>query len=478
MSLKNSVISSLRWVLFAKFGSQLVSWACTFVVMRLLHPDDYGLIAMATVFVGLAIMINEMGLTQALVQAKSIGTRELRQALGLVTLINSAFFLAFCLAAPAIASFFGEARLVQLVPALASQFLLLIFFVVPSALLERDMAFRYKSINEVITILAGSLLTLYLAWTGWGVWSLVLGNLSAMALRVVCLNLQRPFWHWPSFDFTGFSGFVRYGGYTTANRILWYLYSQADVFIIGRMLGKTQLGYYSVGMQLASLPLQKVAAILGQVGHAAYSRLQEEGERVAQYVLKASRLMAFVAFPVFFGLSAVTPELITVVAGTQWLPAILPMQLLALAFPLRAMNLTLTPVVSGLGRPDVTTRTVIAAILVLPAAFYLGARLDGLRGVSLVWVLVFPLWACYAMHISLRLIGLPLRRFLATALWPALYAGLMFAVVQGLRLATDGMPALPRLGLLSVSGAAVYAGLMWGTHRAECRELLGFVRKS
>lgn len=478
MSVKNSVLSSLRWTLFAKFGSQVVSWACTLVVMRLLHPDDYGLNAMAVAIIALCIMVNEMGLGQAIVQAKEIGERELRQALGLVVIINTSLFIALCLLAPVIAGFFAEPRLKTLIPALAAQFLILIFFVIPNARLERDMQFRYKSINEVIATLTGSLVTLGLAWFDYGVWSLVIGNLATLSVRTICLNTQRPFWHLPSFQFAGFGHFVRFGGYTTLNRVLWYLYSQADVFIIGKLLGKTELGYYSVGMQLASLPLQKVAAILNQVGHAAYSRLQEERELVAQYVFKAGRLMSFVSFPVFWGLSAVTPELVTLVGGDKWLPAILPMRLLALVFPIRALNLTLSPVVSGLGRPEVTARTLFVAMLVMPLGFYVGARLDGLRGVCIAWLLIFPLWSLLSMRMSLQLIGLSLRAFLKVAFWPALFAGVMLGLVELARLGLDGQHLITRLLVLVVTGALSYGGAMWLLRNRECRELMGYLRRS
>lgn len=479
MSFKNTVLSSLRWTLFAKFGSQLVSWACTLVVMRLLHPDDYGLMAMATALIALCVLINEMGLGQAVVQAKTIATQELKQVFGLVVLINGSLSALLCLTAPAVAAFFGEPRLTAIIMALAAQFLILMFMVIPSALLDREMLFRYKSINEVLATVTGAAVTLSMAWLGYGVWALVVGSLATVTVRTVCLNLQKPFLHRPSFDFGGFGHFLRFGGYTTANRVLWYLYSQADVFVIGRLLGKTQLGFYSVGMQLASLPLQKVGAVLNQVGHAAYSRMQDERERerVGQYVVKAARIMAFVSFPVFFGLSAVTPELIYVVGGTQWLPAILPMQLLSLVFPLRAMNLTLTPVVSGLGRPDITLRTLLIAVVVMPSSFYLGGMWDGLRGVCLAWVVIFPLWSLYAMKQSLKLIALPLRAFLSAARWPALLAGTMYGAVSAGRWGLSELHELPRLLLLGALGAAVYAGLFWTLRRQECRELLGSLKQ-
>lgn len=478
MSLKNNVLSGLRWTLVAKLGNQLVSWACTLVVIRLLHPDDYGLMAMATTFISVCVMVNEMGLSQALVQAKTVSERELRQTFGLVVLLNGGFFLLFCLVAPLIAGFFGEPRLKLLLPALAIQFLLLIFFAIPNALLDRDMAFRYKSINEVIAVTAGSLATLVLAWLGYGVWALVWGNLLALLIRIICMNIVRPFLMWPSFDFSGYSGFAKIGGYITLNRILWYVHTQADMLIVGKLLGKTTLGYYAVAMQLASLPLQKVAVIVGTVGHAAYSRLQEQRQLAGSYALKSASVMAFACFPVFFGLSAVSHEIIALVGGPKWASAVLPMQLLALIFPLRALNLVLTPLASGLGRPDITSRSLAVAAVMLPFAFYLGARLDGLRGVCLAWVLVFPVWSLFAMNMTLRLVDLRLRDFVRVSAWPACASAVMYALVMALREALLPMPELPRLALLALSGAGFYAGVMWGLRRDACRELLRQIRQS
>ena len=100
---------------------------------------------------------------------------------------------------------------------------------------------------------------------------------------------------------------ARFGGFITIDRLLWYVYSQADALIIGKLLGKEILGLYSVGMHLASLPMQKLAGMLNEIGFSAFTRLQEDRAGLREHFIKAVRLLSLLSFPVFFGISSVAP---------------------------------------------------------------------------------------------------------------------------------------------------------------------------
>ena len=156
--------------------SQSFTWAVTLVVVRLLTPADYGLLAMAMIFVGFLSRLAELGLGSAVVQRAEVDTPLLRKAFGLILLVHASLFLLLFISAPLISAFMGEPRLVSLVRVLSALFLISAFQVVPEALLQRRLEFRRQSLNDFRSVIVGSLAVLAAALAGWGVWSLVLGS--------------------------------------------------------------------------------------------------------------------------------------------------------------------------------------------------------------------------------------------------------------------------------------------------------------
>ena len=161
---------------------------------------------------------------------------------------------------------------------MALQFLLMIFAVIPSAQLSRQLQFRTLSVTELSAAVAGSLTTLTLALAGAGVWALVVGGLLTTLWTSIALNVAAPFLKWPRLSLTGTRSLVFFGGKVTLSRLLWLTYSQADVVIVGRLLGKDELGVYSVALHLASLPAQRLNAIVNQVSFPAFARIQGDAE--------------------------------------------------------------------------------------------------------------------------------------------------------------------------------------------------------
>ena len=248
-------------------------------------------------------MLAEGGLGSALVQSRDVDDSGLRSMFGLVILINIALFILLVTAAPAIAAFFGEDRLVLLIRVLGAQLLLLMFAAIPGAMLARALDFKRPALIGLASSVCGGLTTLALALAGYGVWALVLGTLVMHVCTVVALNVVSPFLAWPDFSLHGARGLTAFGWRVTVGRVLWFLYSQADIVIAGRLLGKELLGIYSVSMHLASLPVQRVMSILNNVAFPAFASIQQDRAQVKAAVLKMVRLVSLIGFPVTWGLA-------------------------------------------------------------------------------------------------------------------------------------------------------------------------------
>jgi O-antigen/teichoic acid export membrane protein len=477
MSFQARIRSGLFWSGGSRLVAQVLNWAITVVVIRLLSPSDYGLMAMATVFVSFLTLLAGAGLAEALVQAREVNDRTLRGALAAVILMDLSLFALQYLAAPSIARFFEEPRLIAIVRVLALQFVVSIFSVIPSSLLARALDFRPLSLAQLASSVFGSISTLVLALLGQGVWALAIGTLVSQLVSTLAVNLAAPFLKWPDFSMPGLGSLIRFGGQMMAARILWLLYSQADVLIAGKLLGKDLLGYYSVSMHLASMPVQRVSAIINQVAFPAFASIQDDAKSVSSYVFRAFGILSFVGFPVFLGISSIAPELVDVVLGTRWTQAIIPLQLLALIMPLRLIGNFLPSAVDGVGRPDISLKNLAWACAIMPPAFLVGAH-SGLAGMSLAWALVFPLVFLLNVSRALPVLGLRVRDLLHALSASAFCGAAMYGAVSAARfLAAGQISGIALLALLVVVGVVTYGALVLAFNRGPARELASLLMR-
>lgn len=476
MSIREQAISGLKWTAGGKLAAQIITWAITLVVIRLLTPEDYGLLAMASVFVAFMLMMSEAGLTPALIQKQDLAETSLRNVFAIVIVINLGLMLLLNLLAPAIANFFGEDRLIPILQVLSLRFLLSIFGTLPSVKLYRDLKFKDLSLMHLAATILGSISTLILAFAGFGVWALVLGNLLTSFINVVTLNVIAPTHLLPNFSLLGMRSLLVYGGNITLARLLWFFFTQIDVIIVGKLLGKEMLGFYSVSMQLASLPVQRISAIVNQVAFPVFSKIQSDLDQFRQFVLKAIRILSLVAFPVLWGISSIANELVLLLFGEKWETAILPLQLLALMMPFRMIANFLPSATDALGRPDIGMKNVLLASAIMPIAFLIGSQW-GLLGVALAWVTIYPIVLSINIHRMLSAMNLGFYNFVY-AITPALISALgMYMVVRAINLfaGTHLSQSLMLMAMILV-GIIVYFSLTLLFNRNGYNELIDLVK--
>jgi len=476
VNIKEKVLSALRWTVLARVTAQAVTWGITLVVIRLLAPADYGLMAMSEVFFGLLLMLSDAGLGQALVQAKTINERQTRQMFGVLVLMSAALFAALFLAAPAIGAYYGKSKVTDITRWLSLGFLLVPFITIPTALLERDIDFKRKSLVELAAAILSAVVILVLAYHGYGIWALVTGRLLNLLIQVVGLNIIRPYFKIPLFSFDAARGLIRFGGLYTGTSVLWFVYSQADIIIAGRVLSEEQMGYYAVAMYLAAIASVKVMPLLNQVALPAYSRLQDDPSAVGYYFLKVVRVVAMLTFPVFFGLAVVAPEFVRLVLGEKYEGAILPIVLLSLAMPMRMISNLFPAMVYGRGRPGVEMGNTLFGLLVMPVAILIGVQY-GILGLCLAWLIGFPLVFGFQLLRSAKIAAVPPMAVLRATV-PALVASLL---MSGAVLAIKHLPLTVvghalELALLVAAGGAAYVVVLRVSFRDRIREFFSVVR--
>ena len=477
MDIGSKAVAGLRWLSGAKFVGQLFAWVITLVVIRLLTQADYGLMAMAMLFVNFLMLLNELGLGAVLIQREQLDEEEVRRIFGIVLLINAIFFTILFLSAPLMAAFFNEPGLASIIQVLSFQFLIGAFEVVPVSLLERELDYKKKSLVYLGASVSGGITTLLLALNGFGVWSLVWGSMTSMTLKTIGINIVSPFLRLPSFSLSGLRRTLSFGGLVTIERTMWFFYIQADVLIIGKLLGKEALGLYAVAMHISSLVMHKIGGIINDVVFPAFSRIQGDPDKVAHYFLKTVRIMSFVVFPLFFGMAAVADEFVAVVLGEKWSEIGPILSILVLVMPLRMVSNLLPPALQGVGRADTSVYNLGLAMVLMPLSFVVASPW-GLMGVSLAWLVAFPIVFYMMMARSVKYLNVTLMQVFSAMAPPAISSAVMLLVIYGIKASMgSAMQALVALTAYVVCGVVVYGLLSMGPQRRYFNEVLALVRR-
>jgi O-antigen/teichoic acid export membrane protein len=425
---RQAVSSGLKIIALSKLSTQIITWGMTFFVLRILDPSDYGLVAISAAITMLFGLIAEFGLSAAIIQAKSTNRQQLASLFGYGIVLNICIVAVLQCIAPLVVNIYADARLEAVIRVASLQFLLTSLCMLPDAKMQREMNFRFIAKLEFTLGVFTGVCTLILAYSGYGYWSLVISPLFSMLLRTVLLNLVAQQWVRPRLSIGQTRGLLVFGSLTLMTRFLGHLLSQTDVLIAGLFLTKEALGMYAVAMQLATMPLSKIMSVINQVAFPELSRMnREEGVR-GEVLMHGGRMVLYLLFPVLWGLAAVAPFVVHILMGDKWEDAILPLQLVCIALPLRAISGLCSTALSAVGRVDIVLWNVVIGFGIFPVIFYYGAQY-GVVGVAWAWVISTPLFVIITLMQASPVLGLAMRQVLRSLISPALSAGAMYLLI-------------------------------------------------
>lgn len=465
------VRSAIIWRSGSQIVAQLVTWCSTFFVIRLLDPADYGLFAMTQVVLSLLNLLNGYSFTGALVQAKEVTRTQIRQVLGMLILLNFSLAALQFLTAPLAADYFRSPIVADMLRVQALLYLTTPFIMVPQALLSRRMDFRTQARVNITAALLAAIVAPTCALMGFGVWTLVLSPLTLFTTRAIGLFLLGRWWVWPSFRFTGAGAVFGFGMAVLVSEVLWFVQTQADVFIAGHSMPAHEVGIYTTSLFLTQILINKFVPSLNEVAFPAYSRIQGDRAMVAAGFAKSVRLIMLVAMPFSLGLALTAEPLVLTVLGAKWADTIPVIRILGCAMPFVTLQILYTPATNALGRPGIAAWISGAGAIIMPAAYLIAVH-HGTVGMAYAWLLGFPLLTLVATILSLPVIGISIRMLLA-ALAPSIVAGgAMAAVVLGADRALPQLPPFVHLAALSVIGATAYALTLLIAARPVIAELI------
>jgi teichuronic acid exporter len=471
-----SLARSVGWNAVSDWVSQIFSWAAFLIVMRLLTPKDFGVAALASLAMPYLAQITGFGIGRAVVMLRELSADQMAQlntvsfGLGIVC-----FTFAALLAKP-FALFFKTPALAPVMIVASIGLITGGLQVVSGGTLLKQMRFRLFSLLGAATAVIAAIATLSLALLGVGYWALVLGNLFAGLIRtVVLLRIQPCRLAWPRLNSVREP--LIFGWHVMVSMLALNSYQRLDNFVAGRVLGQSALGLYGTAWELAYVPIEKVTSLVTTVIPTYLAAVQSEPAALRRYLRGLTEVIALATFPATFGLGLVANELVPLFFGHKWDGMIGPLQVLSFYTAFRSIVALLPKVLTAAGHVRYVMWNDLAALVILPPAFYLGSHY-GTTGIAWGWVAAYPFVALPLYHKTFQAIDMRAREYLG-AIRPAL--GGTIAMVVAVELAKHSVfstrTLLLRLVLDVTVGALVYVGWLWSAHKERMFVLVQMARQ-
>jgi len=458
MSLRQKTIKALIWAFGARFFRQTINFVILAILARLLEPNDFGLLGMATVFYGLAMIFSEMGISTALIQKKDADNLHFSSVFWLNVATGILLTLLMVAISPLVAIFYGEIQLRAILSVIALNFVISSFSIVQRTIFKKQMNFKIISVCESVAIVISGVIGVYMAFTGFGVWSLV-SQMMTFTLANTVLVWMISSWR-PKFVFSlnAIKDIFHFSINITAFRILNYFGRNVDYLLIGKFLGAQALGYYTLAYKLMLVPLQNFTWIVNRVMFPAYSKIQDDKERVRKAYMKVIKAISLITAPLMLGLMALAPEFVLVVFGAKWQPAILLIRILCICGFVQSIHSTLGALVQSQGKANLLLKLGIQGTFFTILAITIGLRW-GIYGVAILYTSEQLLWSTYAQNIGNSLIGLKLNVFVKPIIRPFTIALFMSAGILILKPIIKGIDII-NLICYSIAGFLVYAAMI------------------
>lgn len=475
-SLDRALLSGIAWTAALRWSSQVVSWAATILVARILVPADYGLVSMATIPIGLARMVEDFGLDAILIQDRTIVDTRQAQLAGFILGIGGVLSaLSLALSLP-IAAFFKEPQVAQIIVVMSLLFITDALQVVPRAILQRRLAFTHLALAFFLQIVVTQSILVAGALAGWGFWALVVSNVTAAVVITAILCWWAPYAvHWPK-HIKQLAQPLAQGWRVMASRFTYYAYATSDQTIVGRVLGKDALGTYSFALTFVNLPFQEASSIVTKVVPGIFSEVQHRQDELRRYFLMLTECLAYITLPMAVGLALTADIVVNVVLGPNWSEVVIPLRVMCAFAAFQGLQILISPLLMWTGQFRAQMWCSVVTGIALPLAFLASAN-HGLVTIAAVWAVVYPLSNIPALKFGLQTVSVSFLGWLDTAKPAAVGCVVMALGVLVTRAVTAGHSDVVQLGTAMVAGALSYASVIWLLYRARVLALVDFVKK-
>ena len=414
MSLKKKTIRGLKWSGVSQVTKQISQFIITAILARLLSPEDFGLIGMAMVFTGFAMIFNELGISSALIQKQNTHEEHLSSAFWLNILVGFFLMVLFIALAPVIAWFYKKPILQPVISVMSVGFFISGFTVVQQAIITKRMDFKSLSIRDIVATTVGGAVGIVMALRGFGLWSLV-GQFLMFTFLNSSLLWFISDWR-PKFIFSrvAVKDIFHFSANLTGFNVVNYFARNVDYLLIGKFLGSEALGFYTLAYKLMMLPLQNISWVITKVMFPAFSKIHQDLKKVQDNYLNLIYVISLVSFPTMITLFFLSSDLIVLIFGHKWVAVIPVIKVFCFCGMVQAIATTVGVIYQSQGRPDIQLKfSLFISIPSVVIAVMLGMK-KGIYYIALFYTIRTFIVAVLSFAIMGRLIGLKWKRIIET----------------------------------------------------------------
>lgn len=463
------------WNFTAYFLGKFVVLITTSILARLLAKTDFGLVAVAVVAINYLSVLKDLGLGVALIQRKG----DVQEAADTVFTINLVIGLVLSTLviplAPFVAGYFRDPQVIPVLRWMGISFIINALGSVHTNWLVRDLDYRRKLVPELGGALIKGVISISMAYLGYGVWSLVFGQIGGAVASVILVWIILPWRPRLTVDRSVAGSLMKFGVSVTLIDVITQITDNLDYVIVGRLFGLVPLSIYTLAYRLPEMLLIGNLWVMGGVVFPAFSSLQDRPEELRRGFLASVRLVELVAVPVCLGLLIAAEPIVRVVFGDQWLEAIPVLRVLAIYAWVYSLGYHVGGFYKAIGRPDILLRLSILTLIVIVPSLLIGARF-GIIGVALGHLIAVLIRRIISLGLATRFVNVSILDIFGELRTSLLGALVMVPVVLAVSYFTRGLNPFLQLGLIILSGAISYLGVLWWLEKENLTRLLHLVR--
>lgn len=350
---KKNVLGSLFWRFSERTAAQGVGFVVSVILARLLTPEDYGLIGLITVFISIATVFVSSGFGNALIQKKNVTQTDFSSVFYFSIFMGAAMYIILFICAPFIASFYNNPVLTPVVRVLSLSLVIAGVNSVQQAYVSKTMQFKRFFFSTIIGTLVSAVIGIFMAYKGYGVWALVIQNLSNQIMDTFILWFTVKWRPTLEFSFTEMKKMFSYGWKLLFSSLLDTVYNNLYSLVIGKFYSAKDLGYYNRGRNIPNMVITNINGSIQSVMFPAFSNCQGDKVRLKAMVRRSIMTSTYIIMPAMIGLAAVARPLTVLLLTEKWLPSVPFMQFSCFILAFWPVHTTNLQAINAVGRSDI-----------------------------------------------------------------------------------------------------------------------------
>ncbi|GGK56648.1 MOP flippase family protein [Rufibacter glacialis] len=431
MDNKQKAINGGKWVTISTVTNTLLQFLQIAILARLLDPLAFGVVSISTLIINFFNIFANLGFSNSIIHKQESDRNILSTLYGLNIGLGIIIFLLINACSFLIVDFYDEPRLYRVLRVSSFYFLIVYVGQIYSILLQKELLFKPVAIIEILAVLAGTSVTITLAYLGFEELSLIYGQLTMQAVKSVLQIMYGKKFFLPTlhFDLKKVKDHLMFGIYNVGDGLFNFFQSNLDTIAIGGVLGVKMLGYYTIAYQLAIFPITRLNPIVLQVAYPVIAKMKTNTQELKRSYLKILDLVSYVNFPLLAGLYITAESIVPLVYGPGWEPTIHLIKIFVFVSAFSCLSHPLFTLAYTKGKPNLLFFLNLATLLVkMPLVYFLGVYY-GVTGVAVAFLLATFLNFVLNFAIVHHLIGSFLKEFFKIIIKPITYCFLLIMMV-------------------------------------------------